>query len=383
MGVVSYEIFDYAIGLRRELHMYPEVGFELLRTVKLVKRELKGLDIPFTERFGKCSVVGWIGDDPKRKTLAIRADMDALPIQERTNLPFASVYDGRMHACGHDAHTANLLAVARILKERQSELACNIRLIFQPSEEGEISGAKMMVDNGVMDGVDRVIGIHSENTLDSGTVAIRPGEYMAACIPINLRFFGKSAHATLASTGVDAIAMSVEAYSMLKSMVAEEAGEKTPYIWSVGSFNGGHVHNAIADFCESKISFRFYDEAFAMRVMKRAEEICRSIALAYGGEVEPDWHISAHAVINDVETANELISAIEKEVPVTEDFKRMSSEDFCWYLTKRPGVFFRFGTKNPKSDIITRPHNNDFLIDESGIRAATTAIVLFALQFGR
>ncbi|MDO4543492.1 MAG: M20 family metallopeptidase [Clostridia bacterium] len=383
MGVVTSEIFEYAVKIRRELHMHPEVGFELYKTCELVKRELKSMGIPFTERFGKCSVVGYIGDNPKRKTLALRADMDALPIQEKTNLPYASTCEGKMHACAHDAHTANLLATAKILKARENELSCNIRLIFQPSEEGEISGAKMMVDNGVMDGADRVIGIHSENTLDAGTIAVRPSEYMAACIPINLRFFGKSAHATLANTGVDAIAMSVEAYLKLKGMVAEEAGETTPYIWSVGSFKGGQVHNAIADFCESKISFRFYDEGFALRVMKRAEEICNSIAEKFGGKAEVDWHISARAVINDEETVEMLRSAIEKEVPVKEDFKRMGSEDFCWYLTKASGAFFRFGTKNPASDKVTRPHNNDFVIDESGIRAATTAFVLFALQYGK
>jgi amidohydrolase len=382
MDFVTEELFQYAIAVYRTLHRHPEVGFDLPNTVAFVSGELDKMGIEHTNHYGTCSVVGFIGSDPAKPTLGIRADMDALPVQEKTDLPYSSEIDGKMHACGHDAHTACLLATAQILKSHESMLSCNVRLIFQPSEEGEISGAKMMVDNGVMEGVDAIIAQHNENTLDIDTIAVHGGDCMAACIPANLRFFGKTAHATMAETGIDTIAMGIESYDRLKAMVSEEA-EGRRYVWSVGTFHAGTVHNVIADLSEQKISFRYFDQDFANRVMLRAEGICADIATTFGGRSELDWHVSARAVINDDKLADFVRSVVSETTSVQLGVVSMASEDFSWYLSKAPGVFYRFGTKNEALHPVTRPHNNDYVIDPEGMRAGIRGLTAIALRFGK
>lgn len=372
------ELFSYAVEVRRKLHEYPEVGFELEKTVSLVTTELEKMGVAYTTHYGKCSIVADLGQGDK--LIALRTDMDALPVEEKTDLPFKSKIPGQMHACGHDAHTAILLAVAKYLKENEDKLTCRVRLIFQPSEEGQISGAKMMVDNGVMDGVDHIICTHCENMLEVGTIGVCSGNCMSACVPATIRFIGKTSHATLPQLGVDANAMAVEAYQRLNEMVMEEAGD-IPYIWCVGRISGGHVHNVISDLCEMDISFRFYDMDFAKRVEKKAKEICKSVAESFGGKCETNWNMSTGPVINDEGLVKKFKNIISNEnINVEEIERRMTSEDFGWYLTKAPGMLFRFGTRNEELGCVSGLHNNDFCIDEEGMKSAIKAFLIYALS---
>lgn len=372
------ELHSYAVHIRRKIHEYPEIGFDLDRTVALVSAELEAMGISYTYRYGKCSVVADLGQG--ERLLAIRADMDALPIDEKTDLPYASKIPGAMHACGHDSHTAVLLAVARYLKENEGELPCRIRLIFQPSEEGAISGAKMMVDNGVMDGVDCVLCTHCENALDAGNIGVCYGDYMAACIPATIRFFGKSTHAALPEFGIDAIAMAAEAYAEMKAMVAREANG-TKYIWSVGRFSGGHVHNVVASECELAVSFRFYDHDFAARVGQQVHKICDDVAKKYGGRVEMDWRMSCGSIYNDKKITADFESITKNAgMSVLPMPPRMSSEDFAWFLEKTPGMIFRFGTRNEALGYTALAHRCDFRIDEDGMKAPIQAFCEFATK---
>lgn len=375
------KLYEYAVGLRRELHQYPEIGFDLERTVKLVSDELQKMDIAYTHAYGKGSVVAEVGQG--EKLIALRADMDALPVEEKTDLPYKSKIPGQMHACGHDSHTAILLAVAKYLKENEKDLPCKVRLIFQPSEEGAISGAKMLVDNGVMDGVEHIICTHCENALEAGNIGICYGDYMAACIPATIRFRGRASHATLPEFGIDAVAMAVEAYEKMKTMIAREAGQ-TKYIWSVGRFQGGYVHNVIADLCELDISFRFYDAAFAKRIEKNVRSICNEIATKYGGSVEIVWNMSTGAVYNDPTIVDTFVKTAKNVGLNTQSMPRkMSSEDFGWYLTKAPGMIFRFGTRNEKLGCTALTHRNDFCIDEEGMKSAIQVFCAYAMNFRR
>ena len=372
------KLYEYAVGLRRELHRYPEVGFELDRTVKLVSGELDKIGIAYTYAYGKGSVVAELGQG--EKLIALRADMDALPVEEKTDLPYKSKIPGQMHACGHDSHTAILLAVAKYLKENEKDLACRVRLIFQPSEEGAISGAKMLVDNGVMDGVEHIICTHCENAMETGKIGICYGDYMAACIPATIRFRGRTSHAALPEYGIDAVAMAVEAYGKMKTMIAREA-EQTKYIWSVGRFQGGHVHNVIADLCEMDISFRFYDGEFAKRIEKNVRSICNEIATRYGGSVEVVWNMSTGAVYNDPAIVDSFVQTAKNAgLNLQPMSQRMSSEDFGWYLTKAPGMIFRFGTRNEKLGCTALAHRNDFCIDEEGMKAAILAFCTYVMN---
>ena len=372
------ELYEYAVALRRELHQYPEIGFDLDRTVKLVSGELDRIGIAYTYAYGKGSVVAKLGQG--EKLIALRADMDALPVEEKTDLPYKSKLPGQMHACGHDSHTAVLLAVAKYLKENEKNLPCKVRLIFQPSEEGAISGAKMLVDNGVMDGVEHIICTHCENAMETGKIGICYGDYMAACIPATIRFRGRTSHAALPEYGIDAVAMAVEAYGKMKTMIAREA-EQTKYIWSVGRFQGGHVHNVIADLCEMDISFRFYDMEFAKRVEKNVRSICNEIASRYGGSVEVVWNMSTGAVYNDPAIVDTFVQTVKHAgLNVQSMPQRMSSEDFGWYLTKAPGMIFRFGTRNEKLGCTALAHRNDFCIDEEGMKAAILAFCTYVMN---
>jgi amidohydrolase len=287
-----------------------------------------------------------------------------------------------MHACGHDSHTAILLTVAKILKAREADLPCNVRLFFQPSEEGAISGAKMMVENGCLEGVDAVICLHCEESIPSGSVGVQWGECMAACVPMCLKFHGITSHATLPHAGVDAIAMAVESYGALKAMVKEEAGDR-PYIWSVGVFNGGEVHNVIADLCTQYISFRFYDEEFAQRVHDRTEQIIREIAARYGGRAELEWHMSCPPVNNDAA----LVAHLEKVVASMSGVEmvvmpaKRSSEDFSWFTAQRPGMLFRYGIHNEAKGCVHAAHRPDFMVDEEAMKVAVLAFVNYVLTY--
>lgn len=376
---ISNELFDYAVSIRRQLHQYPEVGFELEKTVKLVSEELNKIGIPYTFEYGKGSIVAHLGQGDKM--IALRADMDALPVEEKTDLPYKSKIKGQMHACGHDSHTAVLLAVARYLKENENKLNCRVRLIFQPSEEGAISGAEMMVKNGVMEGVDHIICTHCETAIDTGKIGICYGDYMAACIPATITFLGKTSHAAAPKFGIDANAMAVEAYIKLKEAVKELAGD-TPYIWNVGRIEGGHVHNVVSDKCEIDISFRFYDMDFAKRVEEKTREICNDIAANYGGKVDVRWNMSTYPVYNNIELTTQFENICkESGLSVITTPQKMSSEDFAHYLTKSPGMLFRFGTRNEETGCIAPAHRNDFCIDEEGMKSAIHAFCAYIMNF--
>ena len=377
---VTQEDYAYAVECRRYLHRHPETLFELENTLRFVRGELDGMGILWSEA-GPSSITAWIGPENAGTKIGLRADMDALPIEEQTGLDYASENAGKMHACGHDAHTAILLTVARILKRREGELKARVKLLFQPSEEGEISGAKSMVDHGAADDVDFVLATHCDNDVPVGKIGVRAGDYMAACNPITLTFYGKTAHATLPEQGVDAIAMAWEAYGALQKIAAHEAGENTIYIFGMNYFHGGTAHNVIADQCQLKISFRYYDQDFAARVEKQCLAECRRIAERFGGTVEANWYCSAPPVYNDPTLTARFAQAVENVMPgqVTQLALRKSTEDFSWFLQKKPGLLFRFGTRNPETGCTTLAHCSDFRIDERGMEAAAEAFVSFVL----
>lgn len=372
------EIFSYIVSVRRELHTFPEVGFELSKTVSIVCRELDSMGIPHTDKYGRCSIVAEIGEGGD--ILALRADMDALPIEEKTGLEYASKNSEMMHACGHDSHTAILLGVAKYLKAHESELKRKVRFIFQPAEESSISGARMMVDNGAMDGVSEVISTHCDNNIPVGEIGLCRGNYMAACIPATLTFFGKSSHATLPDQGIDAIAMAVECYNRLGNMVKKEA-DGLPYIWSVGKIHGGTAHNIICDKCSMDISFRFYNMDFAKRVEDKLRKICSNISQDFGGRIEIIFNMSTGAVHNDLELCDAFENKLKKaDVRVIPLEREMCSEDFGWYITKSRGLLFRFGTRNEHTGCTSPLHTSNFMIDENGMQTAFLSIISYVLD---
>lgn len=374
-------LYDYALSIRRDLHQYPEVGFELERTASVVFEELKKMGYEPTTRYGKSSVSAEVGCG--EELIVVRADMDALPVQEINDLPYRSKIPGKMHACGHDSHTAVLLAVAGFLKEHEDRLGVRVRLLFQPAEECSVSGARMMLENGVMDGVEQVLAAHCTPELPAFTIGACKGNYMAACAPLRITCRGRSSHASLPKQGIDAIAMANQVYAELKTAVSREANGAA-YIWNVGRMEGGRAHNVICDRCEMDISFRFYDADFAARMETQTKEICARIAKEYGGEIDVNWCVSTGPVINDGAIVNALLDGCSRRGIATCEIRPvMSSEDFGWYLTRARGCLFRFGIGDKSFGSTKALHTTDFKIYEPAMKTAIVTFCEYVLSSGK
>ena len=372
---------DYIISIRREIHEYPEIGFELPKTISVVKRELEKLGIEYTEKYGESSVVGVINPEKKHFTIGIRADMDALLIEEKIDIPFKSKIKGQMHACGHDAHTAMLLGTAKALKKMEDKISCRVMLVFQPSEEGIRSGAQELVNGGLMDEIDVIIGMHIENWLDSGKIGVCAGSSMASSRNIRLDFYGRTAHATLPQSGADALAAAIRTYNNIQYMLCREINPFSKYVCSIGKLEGGTTQNVIADHAFMLGTIRTFDMELDSFLIKRIEEIAKNTAGETGVEVSLDTSLKAYVVYNNP-YISELVLGSAKKVAggIQKMPEKLSSEDFSRYLTKKPGVFIRLGTRNEEKGCVTLPHNNDFLIDEDAFEVGTDTCVQFVLD---
>ncbi len=373
----------YIIDLRHELHEYPEIGFELPKTISVVKRELDSFGVPYTEEYGESSVVAFINPEKKGFTIGIRADMDALLIEEKTDLPFRSKTKGQMHACGHDAHTAMLLGTAKALKAIEDKIECRVMLIFQPSEEGVRSGAEALVKGGVMKEIDVILGLHIENWLDSGKIGVCKGESMASSRTFKLEFFGRTAHATLPNTGCDALASAVDAYNGIQLMLARKTSPFSKYVCSIGKFNAGTTQNVVADHAEMLGTIRTFDMSVDEMLISNIEQIAKRSAETFGCAAKVTTSLKALVVYNNPYISDLVLASAKKivgEDNIAEMPIKMSSEDFSHYLTKKPGVFIRLGTRNIEKGCVTLPHNNDFLIDEDALPTGTAVCVRFVLD---
>ena len=374
---------EYILALRHEIHEYPELEFDLPRTLAVVRRELDALGIPYTEQYGRSSIVGYLNPDCKDFTIGIRADMDALPLTEKTDLPYASKIPGAMHACGHDAHTAMLLGTAKALKALEKDLKCRVLLVFQACEEGSDSGAREMVKDGLMDEIDLIIGMHIENWLEVGTVGVGEGACMAASHPIHIEFFGKTAHASLPQSGANALAMAVSTYNGINTMLATRIDPFAKYICCVGQLTAGHTDNVIPDYAQMKISLRSYDTALESFIVENIRAIAENAAAAQGGTVKFHHETKALPVINHPVVRQAVLESAAKVVgegniapmPI-----KMSSEDFSFFVDKKPGAFIRLGTRNAAKGCVTLPHNNDFLLDEDALPIGSQVCVQFVLD---
>lgn len=372
---------DYILDIRHRLHEYPEIGFELPKTIALVKQELEKLGIEYTESYGRSSVVAIINPKKDHFTIGIRADMDALLIEEKTDLPFKSKIKGQMHACGHDAHTAMLLGTAKALKQMEDKLACRVMLVFQPSEEGIQSGAEVLVKGGLMDQIDIIIGMHIENWLESGKIGVCAGSSMASSRNFRLDFYGRSAHATLPQSGADALAAAVRTYNNIQYMLSREINPFSKYVCSIGKLAGGTSQNIIADHSYMLGTIRTFDMELDTYLINRIQQIAQNAATEIGAEAVLDTSLKAYVVYNNPYLSQLVLASAEKVSAGIQTMpEKLSSEDFSQYLTKKPGVFLRLGTRNAEKNCITLPHNNDFMIDEDAFPIGTDTCVQFVLD---
>ena len=375
---------DYAINIRRELHMHPEVGFDLSRTLALIRRELDAAGISYTEAYGKSSLVATINPEKTHFTIGIRADMDALPVQEIAGREYGSRIDGQMHACGHDAHTAIALTAAKKLNEMRDQINCCVKILFQSAEEYPPSGAKLMVEDGVMEDIDCVVALHCDVSHNAGTVALNSMEQNSVSHGFYLHFYGKSAHVANQQEGVDAILMAVRACTALEMAVAKEVRAVEPVIFNVGAIHGGKTNNVICEHCVMFCTLRTWRGEVDAHVIQRFKEICQGVALSSGGRFEFEESKYYPVLVNDLTVADRLrtaaITALGEECVFEKKGRSMGAEDFSYMCQEKPGAMFRLGIRNEACGITAGLHHDDFDIDESALAVGVKVFVQFVLD---
>ena len=373
-------MFDYAAyarRLRRELHQYPEIGFDLPRTLALVRRELEDMGIPYTEEYGRSGIVATINAD-KPFTIGIRADMDALPVTEATGLDYASRIEGQMHACGHDIHTAQLLALGRKLNDIRDSLRCCVKLIFTPAEEYITPGAKLMVEDGLMDGIDCAVACHVDPTLPVGQIALREGGINANSMGILTEFFGKSCHANIQQKGVDAIRMAVQAYMGMELMLAREVPSRAPAVLNVGTIHGGNTNNIVCDYVKMFLTTRTHSDELTALMERRIREICEATAQMCGGESKVTVTKLLPYVINHPDVTASLrtsAAAVLGEECVHTAERSMGGEDFAFLSRVKPCAMFRLGVGDT-----TPLHSTTFCPDEGCFDTGIAVFTQFVLD---
>ena len=373
---------DYIIALRHELHQVPETGTSLPKTFAIIKRELDALGIPYTEKWSECSIVATLNEGGGHKTIGIRADNDGLPVQEETGLPFASTHEGKMHACGHDCHTAMVLGTAKALKEMEKELKCCVKFVFQGPEEGP-SGAKMLCENGLMKEIDEIIGCHVKSSSPVGAVELNPGCMNASSRSFQITLRGKSCHVARPNLGIDAITMAARVYNDIQIMRAREMDPVKPVVIGIGTIHGGSAVNIVCDEVTLGGTIRALDAETDEKAFRRIREIAESVAKDMGGSAKVETLRFTPAVINHPKQACAVAEAARK---VTDpalindngDFS-MGAEDFSRFLMCKPGAFFKLGTM-PEDGKSFSAHNGKFRVNDRALEVAPKIFVQYVLD---
>jgi amidohydrolase len=378
------EIKEEVIGWRRYLHQHPELSFEEEKTAQFVFEQLSSFGNLEISRPTKTSIMARLTGGKPGKTLAIRADMDALPIQEENSFEFVSKNPGVMHACGHDGHTAVLLGTAKVLSRLKEKISGEIRFLFQHAEENYPGGAEEMVQSGVMEGVDFVIGAHLWSPIEKGKIGIVYGAMMAAPDTFWLTVKGKGGHAAMPHQTVDSIVVAAQIVTNLQNIVSRITDPLDQLVISVTQFISGTTHNVIPGTAELSGTVRSFDQKLRESVPAKMEQIIKGIADAYGADYEFIFEFGYRPVINE-ENATRIIEETVREVYGEEAVEliapNMSGEDFSAFQQKAPGAFFFVGAGNTEKGIIYPHHHARFTIDEDALEMGVKIFVHAAFKF--
>lgn len=378
------QIDDLVVGWRRAIHREPELGFAEHKTSALVERELARAGIP-SRRIAQTGVVGLLEGGKPGKTLLLRADMDALPVPERSGEPFASIVPGVMHACGHDAHTAMLLGAAVWLAPRRAEIAGNIKFVFQPAEEGP-GGAKPMIEAGVLfdPPVEAAVMIHVLPILPSGVIGWRVGPMQASADDFTIAVIGRGGHAASPQLGVDTIPVAAELVSSLQRIASREVDPLESVVLSIGTIQGGYRRNVIADRTEIGGTVRCFSHELRASMPERLRRIAGGIASAHGASCEVSYDWGYPPVVNDPQLTR-LIAGIAERTPglggvVELPAPRMGAEDFAYFAQAVPGCMLRLGVAPPGQDNPAMLHSPQFRLDETALRSGVRTFCELALR---
>jgi len=366
-------IKDILIQWRRDFHQYPELGFEEHRTSSIISETLISFGMSPKTGVGKTGVTADLnfGEGP---TIALRADMDALPMQETSGLSFSSKHDGVMHACGHDGHMAMLLGAAKILSQMDKELTGTIRFIFQPAEEGE-GGARYMIEDGCLEGVDEIYGIHVWNYQPVGEVGTKEGPILAAADLFDIIIKGVGGHGATPQGTVDAVIVAAHLIQALQTIVSRNTNPLESTVITIGEINGGHNFNIIADKVRLAGTTRAYTKENRSMIQRRMQEIIDGIAKSFGAEITFNYTDGYPPTINHAGPVKKVLQAAGKVVGpgAGEPYLSMGGEDFSYYLQKVPGCFFFVGSAPDGQRQFSTPHHcSHFNMDESALSVGTS-----------
>ena len=358
------------VNIRRHLHENPELGFEEVATAQYIADYLAGLGLEVTRQVAKTGVVALIRGVQPGKTVAIRADMDALPIQELNEVPYKSKHPGKMHACGHDAHVAAAIGAARILWELRDQINGNVKFIFQPAEEAP-GGAEPMIAAGVLENpaVDAIIGGHVWGSLESGIIEVMSGPTMASSDIIRLKIIGKGGHAAQPHTTIDPIVIASEIVGALQKLVSRQTDPFESVVISICSFHAGDVFNVIPHSAYLEGAVRTLNNELRQELPHKIEKIIRGITEPYGATYELDYYLWYPVTVNDpgvTETVRKAaVSVLGADKVRVAARASMGGEDYAYFLNKVPGTYIRIGTRNPEKGICQEMHHPRFDIDEA------------------
>jgi amidohydrolase len=379
---LAAKYYPHIVSLRREIHAHPELSAHETKTAALVASELQKLNIPIQTHIAGTGVVGLLrGKNPDKSCIALRADMDALPIHELNNVPYKSQNDGVMHACGHDVHTSNLLGAAMILSELRDEWEGTIKLIFQPSEEKMPSGANALVEAGVLENpkVDAIYGLHVHTELEAGQVGFRAGKFMASADEIYLTVIGRGGHAAQPAAFISPLIISAEILLALQPLT----DMNVPTVLSFGKINADGATNVIPEHAKLAGTLRCFDESVRSKQHERITSICDDIAAKHGGRCEVNILKGYPVLINDEKlTGRAKDAAVDylgadavHDLPI-----RMGAEDFAFYTQRVPACFYRIGVADLARGITSAIHTPTFDIDEKALLTSIGLMSWIAIQ---
>ncbi len=374
------------IEVRRHIHAHPELSFEEYETSEYIKQQLSAMGIPYKDGYVKTGIVAHIeGKNPDSKTIALRADIDALPIKEDSSLDFCSKNDGVMHACGHDVHTASLLGAAKILNELKDNFEGRVKLIFQPGEERLPGGASLMIKEGALENpsASKIIGQHVYPDLPAGKVGFRPGMYMASADEIYVTVKGKGGHAALPHKCIDPILIASNIIVSLQQVISRNAKPDIPAVLSFGNIQGHGATNIIPDEVKIQGTFRTMNEDMRFDLHAKMKKMAESIAEGMGGSCDFDIRVGYPFLVNDESITERSILAAKDylgEDNVVPLDLRMTAEDFAYYSQIMPGCFYRLGVNTDNMEYEYGLHNSKFLVNENALETGMGLMAYLTLQ---
>jgi len=362
------EVMDGVLSMQRAIHADPEIGFDTVRTAKRVADDLREVGLEVREGIGKTGVVADLQVAGAKRLIALRADMDALPMTEETDLPHRSQNPGAAHLCGHDAHTSMLAGAARALHRYRDQLPCSVRFIFQPNEEALPGGAPAMIEDGCLEGVDRIFGMHVWPLIDTGQLGVIDGPAMAQPDTFRIEITGKGGHAAAPHACVDPIVAGAAIVQSLQSVVGRNVDPLDSAVVSVTQFHGGTADNVIPERIHLDGTIRTFRNDVGDLVRGRVAEVATTVAAAHGCEATVELIIGYPVTVNDPEACAEAEQGIWTVAPVLRDVDpSLGGEDFSYYGREMPAAFLFLGNRDESRGIVHFCHHPRFQVDDNAM----------------